>query len=109
MFINPSQTVQDLRNAAQYILTHTWIQGYDFDGKGGCCAHGAIRGVTGDDNPAFVSEQTRDRVANAGRAFYRVMHEDIVTYNDAQGRTELEVIRALETVADALEKDPSRA
>lgn len=108
-FLNPSQTITDLRNAIDYMNTHGWIQGYDFDGKGGCCAFGAIRGVVGDDNPKFVSEQTRDRAANAGRAFYRVMGTDIVTYNDKEGRTLSQVIRAFETVIDALEQDPRRA
>lgn len=108
-FIDPAQTIQDLTDAVDYLHTHGWVQGYDFDGKGGCCAFGAIRGVTGDDNPQFVSELTRERCSNAGRAFYRVMGEDIVTWNDVEGRTKFEVIRALETVANALREDPSRA
>jgi hypothetical protein len=109
LFIDPRQTIQDLTDAVEYLETHGWAQGYDFDGKGNVCAFGAIRGVTGDDNAQFVSEQTRDRCSNAGRAFYRIMGQDIVTWNDMQGRTKFEVIRALQTVADALRKDPSRA
>jgi hypothetical protein len=108
-FIDPRQTIQDLENAVEYLITHGWAQGYDFDGKGNVCAFGAIRGVTGDDNPQFVSEQTRDRCSNAGRAFYRFMGQDIVTWNDMEGRTKHEVIRALETVANALKEDPRRA
>lgn len=108
-FIDPAQTIQDLADAIDYLHTHGWTQGYDFDGKGACCAFGAIRGVTGDDNPQFVSEVTRDRCSNAARAFYRFFGVDITTYNDAEGRTKAQMIRALQSVIDMLRKDPSRA
>lgn len=107
--INATQTIQDLRNAIDYMRTHGWVQGMDFNiTTGECCAFGAIRAVVGDDGP-HCSEQTRDRASNAARAFYRVFGVDITTYNDEAGRTQEQVIRALETVIDTLEKDPSRA
>lgn len=109
MFIDAQETIQDLRNAIDYLKTHGWIQGYDFDDEGGCCAFGAIRAVVGDDNRAFTCEQARNRASNAARAFYRVTGTDMASYNDTLGRTKDQVINALEIVADALEKDPSRA
>lgn len=106
MFINPSQTVQDLRDAADYMREHPWVTHMHFDGQGGCCAFGALITVTGD---RMDDLYRRERSSNAARAFYRVMGTDVATYNDTESRTKEQVIRALETVADALEKDPSRA
>lgn len=107
-FLNPAQTVEDLRNAASILTNSPWGQGYDFDGKGAMCAFGAIRRAVGDDLPT-CSTQTRDRASNAARAFYRFFGEDIVTYNDADGRTQAQMVRALETVAAAVQEDPRRA
>lgn len=107
--IDATQTIQDLRNAIDYMRTHGWTQGMDFNiTTGECCAFGAVRAVVGDDGE-FASMETRDRASNAARAFYRAFGMDITTYNDFRGRTLEQVIRALETVIDALEKDPSRA
>lgn len=108
LMINATQTIQDLRNAIDYMSTHGWVQGYDFGPQGGCCAFGAIRAVVGDDGP-HCSEQTRERASNAARAFYRVFAVDITSYNDATDRTQDQVIQAIETVIATLEKDPSRA
>lgn len=107
-FLDPAQTVVDLREAARLLEQGHWIQGYDFDGHGCMCAFGAVRRAVGDDL-ASCSTQTRDRASNAGRAFYRVIGADIVTYNDAEGRTKNQMIRAMQTVASALEEDPRRA
>lgn len=107
-FLNPAQTVADLRNAADILKLGTWGQGYDFDGSGAMCAFGAIRRAVGDDLPT-CSTQTRDRASNAARAFYRFFGEDIVIYNDTDGRTKAQMIRALETVAAAVQEDPRRA
>lgn len=109
-FVDPKQTIQDLVDAVELLKSGmvTWIQGYDFDGKGGRCAFGAIRSAVGDDKPT-QSSMTMERASNAGRAFYRVHGEDIVTYNDTDGRTKSQVIRAMETVIDALRKEPGRA
>ena len=104
-FIDPNQTVQDLRHAAEYIMEHTWLQGYNFDGKGGCCAFGAILIVTHEEDPP----SRRERSSNACRAFYRVVGQDITNYNDLPGRTFSEVIRTLQAVADTIEKDPRLA
>lgn len=109
LMINATQTIQDLRNAIDYMRTHGWTQGMDFNiTTGECCAFGAIRAVVGDDGE-FASMETRERASNAARAFYRLFGVDITTYNDEAGRTQEQVIRALETVIDTLEKDPSRA
>lgn len=107
-FLNPAQTVADLRNAADILAMSEWNQGYDFDGSGAMCAFGAIRRAVGDDLPT-CSAQTRDRASNAGRAFYRVIGRDIVTYNDVEGRTKSQMIRAMQTVASSVEEDPRRA
>jgi len=101
-FINPAQTVQDLRNAVEYLLEHPWIQGWNFDDRGGCCAYGAILVATGDP----IKD---DRAASAARAFYRVIGRDVALFNDTPERTKDEVIAALVTVADTIERDPSRA
>lgn len=106
--LNPTQTIQDLRDAADYLREHPWIKGKDFDDKGGCCAFGAVRAVAMD-NTGDCSYQTRDRASQAARAFYRVIGLDIATYNDSDGRTKNQVIEALETTAAAIEKDPKRA
>lgn len=107
-FLDPAQTVIDLREAVRLLEEGTWNQGYDFDGRGAMCAFGAIRRAVGDDLPT-CSTQTRDRASNAGRAFYRVIGADIVTYNDVEGRTKQQMIRAMQTVASAIEENPSRA
>jgi hypothetical protein len=107
-FLNPAQTIADLRKAADILAMGTWIQGYDFDGKGGMCAFGAIRKAVGDDL-IICSTQTRDRVSNAARAFYRFFGEDITAYNDTDGRTKEQMIRAMQTVAAAVQEDPRRA
>lgn len=107
-FLDPAQTIEDLRKAVALLEQGAWIQGYDFDGKGGMCAYGAIRKAVEDDLPT-CTPLTRDRASNAGRAFYRVMGVDIVGYNDTEGRTKHQVIRALETVIETLQKDPRRA
>lgn len=107
-FLNPAQTVTDLRKAVEILEAGHWTQGYDFDGHGGMCAFGAIRKAVGDDLPT-CSSHTRDRASNAGRAFYRVVGADIVTYNDVEGRTKHQMIRAMEHVAAAIEENPRRA
>lgn len=107
-FLNPAQTVTDLRKAVEILEAGHWTQGYDFDGHGGMCAFGAIRKAVGDDLPT-CSSHTRDRASNAGRAFYRIIGADIVTYNDVEGRTKSQMIRAMQTVASAIEEDPRRA
>jgi hypothetical protein len=108
-FINPTQTIADLGNAIEYLDTHGWTQGLDFDGKGGCCAFGAVRGAVGDDNSEFTSVLTRDRCSNVARAFYRVIGVEMTTFNDMQGRTKAQVINAMQTVIQALREDPRRA
>lgn len=132
-FLNPAQTVTDLREAVAYLKEHPWGQGEDYDqDTGEVCAHGAIRIVVGGlvlDPQApygcrsmdiaslffYGSQQQaqairrRDRTSNAARAFYRVIGSDIAKYNDCEGRTKEQMIRALETVANALEEDPRRA
>lgn len=106
MLINPQQTIKDLRDTADYMREHPWLQGRNFDDLGGCCAFGAMIKVTGEDRYGI---HDWDRTSNACRAFYRAMSIDLTSYNDTEGRTKNQVIRALETVADTLEKDPSRA
>jgi hypothetical protein len=136
-FLNPAQTVADLRNAANLLRERNWDQGqnyrYDTDAF---CAFGAIRTVVGglivdpadpygyrcrdethvanmlfgpDSAQYREAARLRDRASNAARAFYRFFGLDIVLYNDAEGRTKEQMIRALETVATTVEEDPRRA
>ena len=104
-FLNPEQTVADLRNAADILAMSQWSQGND---ETGIDAFEAIRQAVGD-TLISRSTATRDRASNASRAFYRVIGADIVTYNDVEGRTKQQMIRAMQTTASAIEEDPRRA
>lgn len=136
-FLDPAQTVKDLRDAANFLKNNPWGQGADYSSSSGrFCAHGALRYVVGglvmtEENArgrhnlddvalaaltyGYESEQAenakrlRDRTSNASRAFYRVLYSDITTYNDVDGRTKEQMITALETVAARIEENPNRA
>ena len=132
-FLNPAQTVEDLRKAADYLAAHPWGQGHDYrDDTKAVCAFGAIRTVIGglvvdpraeygyrdidipsrypvDSAEATQALRLRTRASNASRAFYRVIGSDITAYNDVEGRTKEQMIRAMQTVASAIEEDPRRA
>lgn len=136
-FLNPAQTVEDLRNAANLLRDNPWDQGQSYRHDiGAYCAFGAIRAVVGgliidpdqpygyrcadethvslmlcgeDSDEYREAVRLRDRASNASRAFYRVMGVDLVLYNDAEGRTKNSVIEALEKVASTIERDPRRA
>lgn len=124
------QTVKDLESGIAFLKVNSWGQGSDYDrGTGAFCAHGAIRASIGaltidesgrptanDFAPMFAMESDqkaakvlRDRVSNVARAFKRVIGDDAVNYNDAEGRTKAEIIVALETVLAVLREDPERA
>jgi hypothetical protein len=126
--LDVQQTIEDTRAAARFLETHEWGQAQDYNPTTQAyCAFGAIRAVIGglvisdagmpvsrdfasllplgsDERAAAM--HLRDRAANVGRAFYRIMGDDIVTYNDSYGRTKEQVMRAMEAVAAELEKDP---
>lgn len=106
---NPSQVITDLANAIKYLDGHWWIQGDDFDGQGGCCAFGAVRGAIGDYNAYMTSPLARDRASDVARAFYGIMREDVVQFNDTPGRTKDEVLQAMRTVLQALKGEQDRA
>lgn len=128
-FLDPAQTITDLRNAVTWINEHPWGQGDDYDATTGCfCAYGAIRAAIGaivitDGHyrtfDSFASAQTdedqekvrdlRDRASNCARAFYRIIGTELTSYNDTDGRTKDQVIRAMEVVVAALEENPNRA
>jgi len=129
--LDVQQTIEDTKAAVEILKTHGWGQGQDYSPLTGCyCAYGAVRTaagglvITNDGrecnldvaglHPMGSSEQTealrrRNRASNVGRAFYRIIGQDIVHYNDTDGRTKEQVIRALETVAAELGKDPGLA
>lgn len=99
-----NQTIEDLTKTIEHLRQARWIQGRNFDRAGGCCTWGAIMHVTHDSRDLNGS---LERSANVGRAFYRAVNEDIVSYNDAEGRTKDQVVRTLETVLAELKADPS--
>lgn len=127
------QTIADLAKAIEILRANPWDQGQDYrNDTGAFCAWGAIRMATGgmvlDSNrecgyysedvaclfPKGSEEQTRalrlrDRSANVGRAFYRIIGADIVNYNDTEDRTKDQMIRAMETVLASLKENPNRA
>jgi hypothetical protein len=129
--LDVQQTIEDTKAAVEFLKTHDWGQGQDYDPlTERYCAFGAVRAVVGGlvvdevgfpnnkDIPSLCpmgsDEQTealrrRNRAGNVGRAFYRIIGEDIVRYNDDYGRTKEQAIRALETVAAELGKDPGLA
>lgn len=126
-FIDPAQTITDLRNAVAWMNEHPWGQAEDYVPSTGCfCAYGSIRAAVGglvlrdghyrsyDSFASFEStpeevRSLRDRSSNCARAFYRIIGTELTIYNDTEGRTKDQVIRALETVISTLEENPSRA
>lgn len=127
-FLNPAQTISDLRLAVEHLIVHDWSQREDYDPTTNCyCAFGSIRAAIGglevgdgwmrdiDMVSLYMGQQRavalalRDRASNAARAFYRVIGTEITIFNDAPNRTKSEVIAALTRTIEALEKDPNRA
>jgi hypothetical protein len=118
-FLDPKQTVADLRAGAQVLRDNWWNIGADYNpGPGGAkyfCAFGAIRYAVGDmiigdgDHRFSCTKATQERASNAARAFYRAQGKDIVTINDSPSSTKEQMIDLLEHTADELEKDPRRA
>lgn len=127
--LDVEQTIKDTEAAIEFLKTHEWGQGQDYSLlTEGYCAFGAIRAAIGglvidggfpvNNDIASLrmgsAEQTeamrlRERSSNVGRAFYRIIGQDIVRYNDADSRTKDQVIRAMETVAAELKRNPDRA
>lgn len=102
---NVQQTTVDLQAAIDHLRQVSWLQGRNFDRAGNCCAWGAMIYVTsGHDGD---SGESIDRCADMGRTFKRAMGDDVVTYNDADGRTKEQVIAALEETLAKLKADPS--
>ena len=103
------QTIEDLANSINYLREHGWTQGKNFNLRGDCCAWGAViasvEGVGAGLNR--MAEAQVERTSNVARAFYRFHQVDIVAYNDAEGRTKDQVIRALEATLDALSENPT--
>lgn len=109
-FLNPAQTVEDLRNTAAFLEAHEWIKGADFDGNGGYCAFGALRYVTGDlSSTPQVGPSGRERSTNAARAFYRTIGQEITSFNDIHATSKEHVLDTLRRVAEILEENPHRA
>ena len=98
-----SQVAQDLRDAASALRRDGWAQGTFVD-DGGCrCAAGAILAV--------VEPAARDPYTLTDSAYYRygnawgalAEHLDVTSvsaWNDADERTEDEVLHALEAAAE---------
>lgn len=103
---NVQQTITDLEATIAHLRGVGWVQGKNFNSKGDCCCWGAmIYAVSG--RHIASAEESLDRTADMGRAFKRVMGEDVVTYNDTDGRTKEQVIAALEDTLAKLKADPS--
>lgn len=124
------QAAKDLEGAIAHLKVSNWGQGLDYDIETReFCAYGAIRvavgGLVVDDQgtPSTYdyhlvegTDEGRERAkalsiraSNVGRAFKRVIGEDVVSYNDEPDRTKAEVIATLETVLAYLREDPERA
>jgi len=102
---NVQQTILDLTATIEHLRNTPWVQGKNFTSSGACCTWGAMIYVTsgGDVN----CEDSIDRTADMGRAFKRVMGEDVVSYNDTDGRTKAQAIGAVQETLDALRADHS--
>lgn len=103
---NVQQTCKDLEAAIAHMRNTGWIQGRNFDRAGNCCAWGAVIYVTSQVRGQDLDRQL-DRTADVGRAFYRVHHTDIVSFNDSEGRTKDQVVLHMQKALDALKADPS--
>jgi len=100
------QAEEDLVASIKYLEDHDWLQLRQWDGKGNCCAFGAILLATGDSR---VDIHFRERSSNVCRVWYRVTGKEITGYNDMPGRTKAEVLDKFREVLDALRADPDRA
>lgn len=105
---NVKQTLKDLESTIDELANRDWLQGRNFDRKGGCCAWGAVMIATHPvkENPVSLSSQI-DRGADVARTFYRVHGLDVVSFNDAEGRTKDQVLQALRKALEALKADPA--
>lgn len=102
---NVQQTIEDLAKAIEHMRDTKWIQGRNFDRWGGCCAWGGVLYACTDKD--MTAQESIDRAANVGRAFYRATGTELTVYNDTPGRTKDQVVRTLETVLAGLRADPS--
>lgn len=103
---NVPQTIEDLQATIKHLNNTGWVQGKNFNSKGDCCCWGAMIYAVSGRRVATV-EESIDRTADMGRAFKRVIGEDVVSYNDRDGRTKADVIQALEETLAKLTADPS--
>lgn len=103
---NVQQTIVDLEATIDHLNQTGWVQGKNFSGRGDCCCWGAmIYAVSG--RRIATAEESIDRTADMGRAFKRVIGTDVVTFNDTEGRTKAQVLKALRDTLDRLKADPS--
>ncbi len=91
-----------LRNAAKFLETHKWGQGYLYH-HGAYCAMGAINKSNGG-TPSDIPDEKLWTRHIAVRAVARTVCWSSVTFwNDYPGRTKEEVIKAFREAARALE------
>lgn len=99
-----AQTAADLRAAADILRRDGWTQLRLHDEKGCHCVSGAlIKAITGR-NTSILAEQECARHVAAQAALASVVGTNVIAYNDAEDRTQDEVIAALEAAADTAEK-----
>lgn len=103
-------TIKDLEKTISVMGEHPWTQGKNFgrsllgSTRMSCCAWGAVLLATSEDGHEAGQ---MDRASSVARVFYRQHSEDIVAYNDAEGRTRDQVIQALQATLDTLKTRPS--
>lgn len=80
-----------------------WLQGRNFDqivDPTSCCSYGGLLLVTGERHGAASDYDSRTTAAAC--CFLYVTGQDVVSYNDTDGRTKAGVIQTMQDVARAL-------
>lgn len=82
-----------------------WIQSRNFDHPitpTGCCSYGALMYVSGERGDDLTEWNSRVTVASC--LFHHYTGQDIVNFNDAEGRTKAEVIAKINEVIDKMKE-----
>lgn len=102
-------TSQMFEDAVEHIRAHGWCQRSDVDlTTGAVCARGALalerlgEGLPQYDEARFVAVTARRKEVLELMGINPVVHRNLMAWNDAEGRTEEEVIDALTLAAKKL-------
>ena len=89
-FVTTNPVAQTLRDAAAYIEEHGWCQDKFWKSGGAACLEGALFRV--------------GRADGASYALMRYLKAGPIVWNDTPGRTKAEVLAALTSTAEAVER-----